>query len=388
MPSLLRRGRKRSRGQSLVEFALVAPVLLLVLLIAIDFGRLFLGWITLNNMARVGANYAAMHPEGWRGLGGDPNPAEYNRLMLANMNTTDCPPDSSPLPSPSFGLTRDPGDSVRVDLTCHFRPLTPVISAVVGQSVGVATHSVFTIRQGCLSLCPSGPPSPTPSATVLDNCRTVPSMVSLSVLGARHAWVAAGFLAANFSPASASFDTRTVQSQSVTLPADAGTCPAGKVYFNASVSVALVPLISPPPTPTCLYVPNLKGMTVSEARSAWSMAGFTGTFTPTSQDTMVVTDQVTTPTSQPGDCLEPDTSVAVSYANPPPPPPASPCKVPSFVNTPSGTASASWTQAGFNGANLSFETNGGHQLPYTVKSQTLVGGTYVSCAASITLSWH
>ena len=55
----LARRRKRSRGQSLVEFALVLPVLLLMVLTALDFGRLFPGWVVINNAARVGANYAA-----------------------------------------------------------------------------------------------------------------------------------------------------------------------------------------------------------------------------------------------------------------------------------------------------------------------------------------
>ena len=42
MTSTLRRRRQlRSPGQSLVEFALILPVLLLSLLIVIDFGRLF-----------------------------------------------------------------------------------------------------------------------------------------------------------------------------------------------------------------------------------------------------------------------------------------------------------------------------------------------------------
>ena len=49
--SFVRRRRKRTRGQSVVEFALVVPVLLLLLLIAIDFGRVFLGWVALNNAA-------------------------------------------------------------------------------------------------------------------------------------------------------------------------------------------------------------------------------------------------------------------------------------------------------------------------------------------------
>ena len=64
LPSRRKAGQhnERSRGQSLVEFALVLPMILLLMLIAIDFGRVFLGWVGLNNAARVAANYAALHP--------------------------------------------------------------------------------------------------------------------------------------------------------------------------------------------------------------------------------------------------------------------------------------------------------------------------------------
>ena len=51
------------RGQSLAELALVLPIVLLLVLVTVDFGRAFFGWVTLNNMARVGANYAALHRE-------------------------------------------------------------------------------------------------------------------------------------------------------------------------------------------------------------------------------------------------------------------------------------------------------------------------------------
>jgi Flp pilus assembly protein TadG len=53
--------RQRRRGQALVEFALVVPVMLLILLIAVDFGRLFFAHISNVNAAREGANYAAAH---------------------------------------------------------------------------------------------------------------------------------------------------------------------------------------------------------------------------------------------------------------------------------------------------------------------------------------
>ena len=49
-------------GQAMVEFALLLPVLLLLLVVAIDFGRLFATFVAINNAAREGAAYAAGHP--------------------------------------------------------------------------------------------------------------------------------------------------------------------------------------------------------------------------------------------------------------------------------------------------------------------------------------
>ena len=61
------RGRERTLGQSLVEFALVLPILLFLTLIALDFGRVYLGYINLQNMARIAANFAANNPTAWDG---------------------------------------------------------------------------------------------------------------------------------------------------------------------------------------------------------------------------------------------------------------------------------------------------------------------------------
>lgn len=53
-------GKQRSpRGQSLVEAALLLPILLLLVLGAMDFGRMFYTKIVLTNAAREGANYLA-----------------------------------------------------------------------------------------------------------------------------------------------------------------------------------------------------------------------------------------------------------------------------------------------------------------------------------------
>jgi hypothetical protein len=60
MSRILRRGRQ-SRGQAIAEFALIAPIFLLLLFGIIEFGRyVYLAQI-LNNAAREGARYAIVH---------------------------------------------------------------------------------------------------------------------------------------------------------------------------------------------------------------------------------------------------------------------------------------------------------------------------------------
>ena len=59
-PKLLH--RSRSRGQAVVEFAIIAPLMFLMLLIAIDFGRLFFTYIAINNAAREGAAFGSLSP--------------------------------------------------------------------------------------------------------------------------------------------------------------------------------------------------------------------------------------------------------------------------------------------------------------------------------------
>jgi Flp pilus assembly protein TadG len=51
----------RTRGQALVEFALVAPLFFLLLFAIIDFGRYVYYVQILNNAAREGARYAIVH---------------------------------------------------------------------------------------------------------------------------------------------------------------------------------------------------------------------------------------------------------------------------------------------------------------------------------------
>lgn len=182
-PYLPRRPRA-IRGQALVELALTLPVLLLIALVVIDFGRLFLGWVNLQNMARVAANYAAQYPDAWSTA--NPNPSAQAQYVLEIQNdasTINCALPSS-VPTPSFSGTAALGQDASVVLTCQFQVLTPVISAIVGNPVTLGASAVFPIRVGVIIIAtptpnptatPTATPTPTPTATPA--LCTVPSFI-------------------------------------------------------------------------------------------------------------------------------------------------------------------------------------------------------------------
>ena len=58
---MLKRFLRADKGQAMVEFALVLPLLLALLCGIVDFGWLYYNQITLNNAAREGARYAVIH---------------------------------------------------------------------------------------------------------------------------------------------------------------------------------------------------------------------------------------------------------------------------------------------------------------------------------------
>ncbi|HPP64355.1 MAG TPA: TadE/TadG family type IV pilus assembly protein, partial [Anaerolineales bacterium] len=54
-----RKARRKAGAQAMLEFALVLPILLLLLLGIIEFGRLFYAWIIIENATRFGVRYAS-----------------------------------------------------------------------------------------------------------------------------------------------------------------------------------------------------------------------------------------------------------------------------------------------------------------------------------------
>ncbi|HSG85357.1 MAG TPA: TadE family protein [Candidatus Limnocylindrales bacterium] len=153
---LVLRRRDKSRGQSLVEFALILPIMLLIVAVALDFGRAFMGWVSLTGATRLGANYAAQHPDANWGSSSDPNRQRYLAQMARDLGSTNCTPTTTPMPTFPNGKTL--GNPAVVTLTCQFNPITPIVTAIVGDSLPLTASTAYPIRTGQYA-----PPAPTPT---------------------------------------------------------------------------------------------------------------------------------------------------------------------------------------------------------------------------------
>ena len=153
--------RRRSAGQSLVELALVAPVLLLIVLTGVDFGRVYLGYVNLQQMARLAANFAADHAKAWDATPDSDVQARYQELIANDARAINCtlPTDGSGdlnVPGPVFANGFDLGDPAEVRLTCEFAVVTPIIGQILGGSIEVGAGAVFPVKEGAVANVPGG----------------------------------------------------------------------------------------------------------------------------------------------------------------------------------------------------------------------------------------
>jgi hypothetical protein len=347
---------------------------------AIDFGRLYFSWVGLHQAARIGANHASINT----------TTTDVPAAIDAELDSLNCVPGTPSLVYTDGGTpTTNPqlGDYARVTLTCDFSLLTPLAGFFFGDPIPMTAISSFPVRTGCLG-CGTGsgsnPPPPPP-----EQCRTIPDMEGMSVEGARLAWTSAGFTGP-FSPSSGQ-NLETIAPDGVTVTPLDPSCPEGLTIFTAEVVITTLPAEGSPPGPAgCQVLPNLLGLTVEDARTAWEDSDFTGAFLPPAPDDdpdAVVEDQTAsqggTPlTAEPGvSCLDVATDMEVEVGEAWPPPPVAPCQVPHLIDKTRSVGQSEWYGQGF-APNTYSPTNGN----FTIKSQSLVGFTWAPCSSSIVVS--
>jgi Flp pilus assembly protein TadG len=106
---------KRGRGQGLVEFAIILPLLVLVIVGVFDVGRAFHALITVTNAAREGARYGILYaPNDLEGIRNAVQREAQNSgiTLVRDQITRDCP-----------GGTCESGEAVTVTVTFDFEPI-------------------------------------------------------------------------------------------------------------------------------------------------------------------------------------------------------------------------------------------------------------------------
>jgi PKD repeat protein len=158
---------RRSRGQALVEFALVIPVMLLLVVGGLDVGRLFFSWIEVNNAAREGAAYAGGNPTDTSGITGHVQ-TETNSQGQGGEGSVTVAVSCANTSNATIACANAPGGSgtgntVTVRVTRPFSFVTPIIGNILGSSVnltGSATSAVYGLQpnDGSSASDPCDPP--------------------------------------------------------------------------------------------------------------------------------------------------------------------------------------------------------------------------------------
>ena len=105
--------KNKSRGQTLVEFAILLPVFMMIVFIILDFGRAIYYYSLIQNAAREGTRYGIITPDDTNGI------VARVKSFAIGLN----PNDVTVTPS-------QPNDyTIRVQVSYTFIPVTPIVSS-------------------------------------------------------------------------------------------------------------------------------------------------------------------------------------------------------------------------------------------------------------------
>jgi len=175
---------KAVRGQTLVEFALIIPTLLLIIFGMFDFSRLFLAWLTVQNSAQAAARYATTgkgYQDGVAARLQDIKDKATSRAVGLGIDTSAGP--SSPgyfhvyvyaadEPTPGKEAPGGPNVRVAVDVVFNYPLISPLVNRIASY-ITVRGHSEMINERYRFPgygtppgvLPPTIPPTPTPTPT-------------------------------------------------------------------------------------------------------------------------------------------------------------------------------------------------------------------------------
>jgi Flp pilus assembly protein TadG len=127
-----RANRYQDRGDGLVEFALILPVLMLVLMGIVDLGRGVYAYNVVANSAREGARYGVASPSDTIGM---INAAKVSAVGLDPNRIT-------------VTINKPTSDTLRVGVSYDFRLVTPLIAQALSGRSALQLSSQATMYTG------------------------------------------------------------------------------------------------------------------------------------------------------------------------------------------------------------------------------------------------
>lgn len=376
---------------------MILPVLLLLTLMAIDFGRVYLGWVNLQNMARIAANYAANHPTAWV-TNNAAEKASYQDQIRADAKANNCTlplvSGTQTAPDPTFAPDTNLGSTAEVSLSCTFQIITPVIGNLVGSGglLTVSASSTFPIKSGQFAIGGGTPTAPVAnfigSPTTVSNGSSVVFTDTSSGVPTSWLWDfgdGASDTARNPTHQYVLADPLVAESFTVTLTA---TNALG-ADTRTRVSYILVNPVPPAADFTATPVIGDRPLVVqftdtsTGSPTSWSWNFGDGNIssaqnpshTYSAAGVYSVTLFVTGPSGS--GSVTKTNYITVDVGT---------CTVPSFIGTSTTNAPTTWgTGPGGAGFTTTVNFQQGN-LPWTIQSQSLTGGIPVPCNSNITLS--
>lgn len=132
----------RGRGQALAEFALVIPLLLLLLVAVFDVGRAVFAYNAITNAAREGARLAIVNQDATsvqaRTAGQASGIATTSDVAVTFVESATGDPCTGTGGNPALAI----GCSAHVTVTASWRAITPLIGNVIGPLTFTAAASL------------------------------------------------------------------------------------------------------------------------------------------------------------------------------------------------------------------------------------------------------
>ena len=123
---------KKSVGQALVEFAFILPLLLLLITLILDLGRVVFYYSVISNAAKEGARYGAVN-KSWTDI--------YNYTI----GYTQVLDQTQIEVLPAINLVDEDNRHVKIDITYTFHPVTPFAPLFIGKD-GLEMHASSIMR--------------------------------------------------------------------------------------------------------------------------------------------------------------------------------------------------------------------------------------------------